>query len=190
MSLREQKRLETRLRIQDEAFRLVADAGFAATTVEDIAAAARVSPSTVYRYFGTKEVIFLWDELEPPAVELLRHELSRRSPLDAIEVVLASLGDIGFHVSEDEMRRRARFIFTEPALHAALGDAFHAFERRLTAVFLQAGTEDATAARLLAGVAMAVVNTAVERWAFDDPPIDLATALTDAIASLDAVVGR
>ena len=37
------------LRVQDEAFRSAFDVGYAATTVEAIAAAAEVSPSTVYR---------------------------------------------------------------------------------------------------------------------------------------------
>lgn len=182
--------METRLRIQDEAFRLVADAGFAATTVEDIAAAASVSPSTVYRYFGTKEGIFLWDELEPPAVELLRRELHRRAPLAAVEVVLDELGELGFHIPEAEMRERTRFIYDEPALHAALGDAFLGFERRLTAVFEEAGTASETTARVLAGVTMAVVAAAIERWAFGEPPVDLASALAESVASLHEVASR
>jgi AcrR family transcriptional regulator len=188
--LREQKRLETKLRIQDEAFRLVDESGFAATTVEDIAAAAKVSPSTIYRYFGTKEGIFLWDELELPAVELLRTELSRRAPLEAALAALDSLGTLGFHIPENEMRQRARFIYEEPALRAALGEAFRGFERRLTALFLQAGTDDQTSARVLSGVTMTIVSTAIEAWAFADPPVDLASAVSGSIASLHELVSR
>ena len=60
-NLRDRKRRAMMLRIQDEAFRAAFESGFTGTTVEGIASAADVSPSTVYRAFGTKEGIFLWD---------------------------------------------------------------------------------------------------------------------------------
>jgi len=73
VTLRERKRQQTKERIQDEAFRLVQQRGFDATTIEAIAEASDVSPSTVYRYFGTKEGVLLWDELEPPSWDVLRN---------------------------------------------------------------------------------------------------------------------
>ncbi len=190
MTLRERKKRETYLRIQDEAFRLADDAGFSATTVEDIAAAARVSPSTVYRYFSTKEGIFLWDELELPAVELFTSELERQGPLDAVFAALASLGGLGFHISDDEMRRRVRFIYAEPALRAALGEAFEVFERKLTDLFVETGTSDPLAARILAGMTMTVLSAAVELWTFADPQTSFAAAVEDTMASLDEVLTR
>ena len=190
MTLREQKKRETYLRIQDEAFRLVDDAGFTATTVEEIAAAARVSPSTVYRYFGTKEGIFLWDELELPAVELLASELERQDPLDAVRAALASLGGLGFHISDDEMRRRVRFLYAEPALRAAMGEAFEGFERKLADLFIETGTTDPLAARILAGMTMTVIAAAVEVWTFADPPTSFPAAVEHTMASLDEVLSR
>ena len=57
--LRERKKLKTRIAIRRATYRLIAQQGYEATTVEQIAEAADVSPSTVFRYFPAKEDLFL-----------------------------------------------------------------------------------------------------------------------------------
>jgi AcrR family transcriptional regulator len=63
--LRERKKARTKIAIQEHAVRLFREQGYAATTVEQIADAAEVSPSTVFRYFATKEELVTTDELDP-----------------------------------------------------------------------------------------------------------------------------
>src|SRR5512138_2327695 len=63
--LRERKKAKTRAAIQEHALRLFQEQGYAATTVEQIAEAAEVSPSTFFRYFPTKEDVVLYDDLDP-----------------------------------------------------------------------------------------------------------------------------
>ncbi|WP_406280541.1 TetR/AcrR family transcriptional regulator [Embleya sp. NBC_00896] len=53
--LREQKKRETRVAISDHATRLFIERGFEATTIADIASAARVAKMTVTNYFPRKE---------------------------------------------------------------------------------------------------------------------------------------
>ncbi len=57
--LRERKKQQTRLRIIEVALDLCDAQGFDATTIEQIANAADVSPRTINRYFDSKEAIVL-----------------------------------------------------------------------------------------------------------------------------------
>jgi AcrR family transcriptional regulator len=59
MGLRETKANKTRKRILGEALQLFGRNGYEQTTMEAIAEAAEVSPSTLYRYFLTKDLILL-----------------------------------------------------------------------------------------------------------------------------------
>ena len=63
--LRERKKAKTRAAIQTQALRLIAEQGYEATTVEQIAEAAEISPSTFFRYFPTKEDVVVEDDYDP-----------------------------------------------------------------------------------------------------------------------------
>lgn len=68
-SLRERKKARTRAALRAEAFRLFEEQGYNETTIEQIADAADVSPSTFFRYFPTKEQLVLADDLDAPMME-------------------------------------------------------------------------------------------------------------------------
>jgi len=65
MGLRELKKERTRQSIQEVAMRLFKKSGYDATSVEQIAAAAEVSPATFYRYYSDKEDVVLSMNIRP-----------------------------------------------------------------------------------------------------------------------------
>jgi AcrR family transcriptional regulator len=67
--LRERKKLKTRATIRREALRLIKQQGYQNTTVEQISAAADISPRTFSRYFPTKEAVLLSDDHIAPIIE-------------------------------------------------------------------------------------------------------------------------
>ncbi|MFI7384432.1 TetR/AcrR family transcriptional regulator [Streptomyces sp. NPDC049813] len=88
LGLRERKKLKTRTAIREATYRLIMDQGYDATTVEQIAEAAEVSPSTVFRYFPTKEDIVLTDEFDPVLERELRARPAGESLLDSLRHVI------------------------------------------------------------------------------------------------------
>lgn len=86
--LRERKKVQTRKAIRKAAYRLFAEDGYDATPVDRIAAEADVSPSTVFRYFPTKEDIVLTDEYDDGMLDALRDRPAGEPPLDALRAVM------------------------------------------------------------------------------------------------------
>lgn len=119
VGLRERKRLASMRRIQEVALDLFDADSYAAVTVEQIAEASEVSPSSVYRYFGTKENILLWDEFDSIQLELLDGAFADAVPLDgarrALEEVVARLAP----EDEEQFKRRVRLIMGNPVLEQA-----------------------------------------------------------------------
>ena len=188
LSLTDRKRRAMMRRVQDEAFRRAFEVGYAATTVEAIAAAADVSPSTVYRAFGTKEGIFLWDELELPTRQLFEGELAHHSPVDASIAVVEAIGGLEFHLSEAEMRARFEFLLAEPSLRSSMSEAFRHFEAGLARQFVRGGTIGPIEAKITAAAAMAAMLAAVEVWATAEPPRPFTSGASEAAASLRTVL--
>ena len=72
MGLRERKKAKTRTAIQHVALRPFREQGCEATTIEQIAEAVEISPSTFFRYYGAKEDLVLTDDYDPLIIEACR----------------------------------------------------------------------------------------------------------------------
>ncbi|MBU6430545.1 MAG: TetR family transcriptional regulator, partial [Cyanobacteria bacterium REEB65] len=91
-SLRESKKLEVRRSIAQAAAILFESQGYAQTTVEEIAAAAKVSRPTVFNYFASKEAIVpaAFAEVMLSRFQNLEEPASSKSPLEAIRAVIVN----------------------------------------------------------------------------------------------------
>lgn len=70
--LRERKKAKTRALIQERALRLFREQGYEGTSIEEIADAAEVSLSTVFRYFPTKPDLVIYDDLDERMIAAFR----------------------------------------------------------------------------------------------------------------------
>lgn len=191
--LSERRRAETREEIAEEAVRLFARQGVAATSADEIAAAAGVSTRTLWRYFRSKE-------------ECVRPLLA--AGLDAMAERVRTWDGTG---SLFEAVRREGELAIDPRHAAALRDLVRLIEREpgLRAVWLETHAEaeglfaaivaEATGRspheldlRVHVAVFNLAMRIAVEDWARSGDPATPAplAALTDSITATLHAVGR
>jgi AcrR family transcriptional regulator len=119
LSLRERKRLRAMRRIQTAALEQFEQHGFDEVTIEHIASHCEVSPSTIYRYFGTKEALVIWDEYDPMALQAIMAELADHPPLEAVRRVVHTVMSSALQQDDERIRRRMRLAYTTPSVEAA-----------------------------------------------------------------------
>jgi len=118
--LRERKKARTRAAIREHAFRLFRAQGYDATTVEQIADAAEVSPSTFFRYFPTKEDVVLQDDMELLWVEAFQEQPPEMSPIAAMRAGLhAGFARMG-EAEWAQMHEMTQLAMTVPAVRARM----------------------------------------------------------------------
>ncbi len=187
IGLRERKKARTRDAIQQEALRLFNEQGYEATTVEQIAAAAEVSPSTFFRYFPRKEDVVLFDVLDPVFAEAFRSQPSGLTPIQALR---ASFREVFGALSEKEraqQRERAKLFLSVPELRAAWMDQLttgHQMIAELLAERAGRSTDD-FAVRNLAGAVLGVCLPAMLH-ATEDPTGNVFRSIDPALAHLEA----
>jgi AcrR family transcriptional regulator len=124
VGLRERKKARTKAAIQQHAMRLFAERGYQATTVEQIAAAAEVSPSTFFRYFPTKEDVVLYDALDPVLLEAFRTQPADLTPIQALR---SAMWAVFSELPAEELAvqgERDALIRSVPELRARMLDEF------------------------------------------------------------------
>jgi AcrR family transcriptional regulator len=196
-SLRERKKQATRRSLRRIALDLVAERGFAHVTVEDIAAAAEVSPRTFFNYFQSKEAALFGADPERTA-ELRRRiveeapgetalEALRRIMIDEARHRSAEIADLGGE--KQEWMRHMRVTQADPHLRAARAAHMASVESDIaTAVAERLGTDPDRDPYpiVLASAAMAVIRAAFMFWPVSGGAIPLERFADAACQSLAA----
>ena len=162
----------TRRAIRRAALALFKSRGYVATTVEQIAQAADVAPTTVYRYFGTKEATVVSVSLTPA----LREGLGRMADAlasDGAPTVAEVSGLVALLAAEEEdwlesLAVRVELAASTPELEQALWAQSSAWTTTLAEQLPTEALSARVQARALAGACLEGLLAWRDRSAFPD----------------------
>ena len=184
--LRERKKIRTRAAIQKEALRLFLEKGYEETTIEDIAEAVEISPSTFFNYFPSKEAVVFQDDLDPLIIAELDAAPPSLNPIGALRLAMKKvLG--GLSGSDDAMvRERIELVTKTPELRAAMLNEFADLIDEISVpIARRAGRSPKDfAVRNMAGALMGVLIAAYFATAAD-PNTDFLKEMDRAMAHLE-----
>ena len=166
VGLRERKKARTRASLREHALRLFREKGYQATTVEQIAAAAEVSPSTFFRYFPTKEDLVLQDDMDTRMFAALEQQQPGLSPIGAVRAATRQVFASYTPADLDIIRETTRLTMTVPEIRARALDEFaRTIEVFANAVGKRAGRPaDDLAVRTTAGAVIGVIMSITMPW--------------------------
>jgi AcrR family transcriptional regulator len=163
LGLRERKKAKTRALIQEHALRLFREHGYEATSVEEIADAAEVSPSTVFRYFPTKPDLVIYDDLDERMIEAFR---AQPTELNAVQALRASFRSGFGGLGGEEMAiqlERERLLRGVPELQSAMLGEFARTVGEIAGLVAERAQRPADDDAVLA-LAGAVIGVAIAAW--------------------------
>jgi AcrR family transcriptional regulator len=166
--LRERWRLNAMRTIQERALDLFDERGFDAVTIEEIAAAAEVSPSSVYRYFGTKEGLIVADEFDSWSQEAVEAILDVNDPVGSLIQVVRNYeaAPAGPQTTRGPWRR-VRYFFQEPSVRTAVCATLDRASQRIAPLMMTSGRFSQTQARVAANALVFGYFGALEQWYLD-----------------------
>ena len=117
LGLRERKKRAARIAIQLKALELVAERGFCHVSVDDIAAAAGVSPRTFFNYYATKEDALFTPDIDrlEAADRVIAQADASRGPMSVVRETLLDMMDQSRY-DLSAVRLRQKILDREPTL--------------------------------------------------------------------------
>ncbi|MEU9053059.1 TetR family transcriptional regulator [Streptomyces sp. NPDC048384] len=131
LGLRERKKIKTRTAIREATYALIKEQGYDATTIEQIAERAEVSPSTVFRYFPTKEDIVLTDEYDPILLDELRRRPADEPWMESLRYVMKLAIAAATDEEPEAVRLRSHLLVQVPAVRSRMLESMSVTGRML-----------------------------------------------------------
>ena len=188
--LRERKKRQTREAIAAAALELFERQGYAATTIAQIAAAADVSPRTVFGYFTSKEDLVFPDDAEW-FTRLEARITGRPDHETAPEALRAWLEEVmpEWEGREGEMRARARIIAGDDGLRAHKArNMERAHDLLAQGIARDLGRPPEALEPRMAAAATTAILEMLDRHDRESPRAESAVWRADALAALDRAV--
>lgn len=185
--LRERKKAKTRAAIQRHALRLFREQGYEATTVEQIAAAADVSPSTFFRYFPTKEDVALYDPFDPILLAAFEAQPAELTPLQAMRGAMHATVAAMSAQDTAELWIRGMLVLSVPDLRMRmLNDLMETTQGLAEIVAARVGrrADDAHVRMFIGAVTGALLATFIA--SANDPKVNLLTLVDECLEYLGA----
>lgn len=187
MGLRETKAARTRDQILDVAAELFLAQGYDETTMEQIAERAEIAPSTLYRYFPSKDLLILGRLTETLQLGAV---LRARPDDEPIPQVLAATLKAALDSVHDEPRFSAlrHIIDISPVPRARLWDVFMQSRAELEAELgrRMGLPEDDLHVQLTARTTITIFEIVAERWWAGDHSTPRTAVLDEVLAAVDA----
>jgi AcrR family transcriptional regulator len=186
--LTERNKQRTRREIAEAAGQLFLERGYAATTVQDIATVADVSPRTFFRYFPSKEDVIT--AIASASMDDVLEHLAGHQPSESLVSVLrATFAAVLAPAIEDPDAARAfqRMLRDTPALRGRWLEEQRRNRDRLAEELRPwfDASSSAVARHLAAGGALLAIDEVMTLWA-DDPSLrDPLALLHEALEILD-----
>jgi AcrR family transcriptional regulator len=164
--LRERKKARTRAAIRRHALRLFTEQGYSGTTVEQIAAAAEVSPATFFRYFPTKEDVVLQDDFDILALAEMEAQPAELSPIAAFRAAAAATRQQLTPEEIETFATTTHLTMSVPEIRARALDEFVRTAEQISAAIARrnGGSPDDFEVKNLAGAIIGVVMAATMPW--------------------------
>ncbi|RKT19741.1 TetR family transcriptional regulator [Streptomyces sp. 1114.5] len=189
--LRERKKAATREALSWAALRLAVERGLENVRVEDIAAAAGVSPRTYNNYFSSKAeaIVFRHRDRVLQAAEALRARPAEEPLWEALTRALAAPFDGATEDPDPQWVAAVRLLLREPALQAELVRGSAATRAELAAAVAARTGTDADRdlyPKLVASAALSALQVANEHYLTADPVVPFLPVFTEALRQLTA----
>jgi AcrR family transcriptional regulator len=188
--LRERKKQQTRERLMAAAFRLLKERGYHGATVELMAEEAEVSVTTFFRYFESKEDVFLASHLA--IIERVETAIRDRAPdvsvFDALRVVVDEvLREMPEDISDEKVHKEIDAI-------PELRERTREHEARIGNALMEAFGEQLGVPptdlepRVLGSAVLSAFDAAWAAWVVDPHDVSLRTYMADALDLVERMI--